>query len=50
MDVVPGSDNILKVLGDLLSEEMIRTLWKKCAIKQISAIWDTPEPDVKKEV
>lgn len=31
VDVVPGNDNLLKVLGDLLllSEEMIRTSWKK---------------------
>lgn len=29
MDVVPGSDNLWKVLEDLLSEEMIRTLCKK---------------------
>lgn len=48
MDVVPGSDNLWKVLEDLLSEEMIRTLCKKCAMKQISAIWDIAKADVKK--
>lgn len=51
-DTMPGNDNLLKVVGDLSSEEKIRTSWKNILFSGHReggpVMWDTVKAAVKK--